>query len=159
MDYYSYKPLIIPDRPIALVGPRDVRVDRIARLASILTGLPLFLLERGIEHRMGKELRRVILEDGADTLRDAELALLPRPLSQRTPPILALGPTTLLDAEVRAMVCGRATVVWLRPQQVDPDLDQLMGLLADTIVETRGRHEQRVAAELLERLGLDVQLP
>ncbi len=159
IDYYSYKPLIVPDKPVALVAPRPVHVDRVARLASILTGLPLFLLDRAVEHRVGKDLKRVMLEDGEAVLRQAERDLLPRPLSQRTPPILSLRATTLLDAEVRSLVCGAATVVYLVPEAVDPDLDELLGLISDERVPTRGRHEQRVAQEVLERLGLDVELP
>jgi hypothetical protein len=159
VDYYGYRPLVTPARPIALVGPRAVRADRVARVVSILTGLPLFLLDRAVEHRFGKDLRRVILEDGDAARRTAEAALLARPLRQPTAHVLALSEVTLLDEALRGMIRASSTVVYVQPDERDPELDALLSLIADLTVEHGGRAEQRVAQEVVERLGLDVELP
>ncbi len=159
IDYYSYTPLIVPERPVAVVGSRSARVDRVARLMSILTGLPLFLLDRAVEHRMGKDHRRVVHEDGLPVLHSVEAELLARPLAQRTPPILALGERTLLDPSLRRQLRGRAQIVYVRAPGTDPDLHRVLASVAEVSVPQAGRHEQRVAQDLLERLGLDVELP
>lgn len=155
VDYYSYEPLVVPERPIALAGTPPARIDRTARLVSILTGLPLFLLDRAVEHRLGKGLRRVLLEDGEPARRDAEAALLDRPLAQRTPPVIALGSTTLLDEALRRKVLDRATVVYVPVDGDTSDLDALYRLLAHVVVPQLGRHEQRVAQQIIAELGLD----
>ena len=159
IDYYSYTPLVIPDQPVAVVGSYQARVDRTARLMSILTGLPLFLLDRAVEHRFGKDLRRVLVEDGDEAHHTAEAELLMRPLEARTPPIIALGATTLLHPALRHRVQSRATIVYVRAPGTDPDLHQVLSGVAHVSVAKAGRHEQRVAQELLQRLGLDVDLP
>jgi len=158
IDYYSYKPLVIPERPIALAGPTAARINKTARLVSILTGLPLFLLDRGVEHQIGKDLRRVILEDGEDARRDTEAKLLERPLTQRTPPVIALGATTLLDEALRRRVLERATVVYVAVDGDTSDLDALYRLVAHVVVPQLGRHEQRVAQQIIDELGLDVEI-
>lgn len=159
IDYYSYRPLVIPEKPIALAGPLAAKINRTARLVSILTGLPLFLLDRAVEHRLGKDLRRVLLEDGETARRDAEAALLDRPLAQRTPPVIALGSTTLLDDTLRRKVLDRATVVYVAVDGDTSDLDQLYRLVSHVVVPQLERHEQRVAQQIIDELDLDVELP
>lgn len=159
IDYYAYTPLVIPDRPVAVAGSTQARVQRTARLMSILTGLPLFLLDRAVEHRFGKDLRRVIVEDGVDAHHQAEGELLARPLAQRTPPIIALGTRTLLEPAVRQSVVSRAQVVYIRAPGTDPELHEVLSAIAEVSVAKAGRHEQRVAQELLQHLHLDVDLP
>lgn len=159
IDYYSYRPLVVPDKPLALAGAAAARINRTARIVSILTGLPLFLLDRAVEHRLGKDLRRVLLEDGEAARRDAEAALLGRPLGQRTPPVIALGSTTLLDEELRRLVLERATVIYVPVDGDESDLDALYRLVAHVVVPQLDRHEQRVAQQIIQELGLDVELP
>ncbi|MEN0060954.1 MAG: shikimate kinase [Myxococcota bacterium] len=159
IDYYSYTPLVIPDKPLALVGLPAARINQTARLVSILTGLPLFLLDRAVEHRLGKDLRRVLLEDGEEARREAETALLDRPLAQSTPPVIALGSTTLLDETLRAKVLERCTVIYVPVDGDASDLDQLYRLVSHVIVPQLGRHEQRVAKQIIDELDLDVELP
>ncbi|MBX2802078.1 MAG: hypothetical protein KTR31_30635 [Myxococcales bacterium] len=159
IDYYSYRPLVVPERPVAVAGGPGAKVGKVARLMSILTGLPLFLLDRAVEHRFGKDLRRVVAEDGADVHATVEAELLARPLSQRTPPIIALGERTLLEPRVRTLVVDAATVVYVRAPGTDPDVHRVLSAIAKESVATAGRHERRVAQELLKRLDLDVELP
>ncbi|MEO0605015.1 MAG: shikimate kinase, partial [Myxococcota bacterium] len=109
--------------------------------------------------RLGKDLRRVLLEDGEETRRDAEASLLDRPLAQRTPPVIALGSTTLLHEELRDKVLNRATVVYVAVDGDESDLDALYRLLAHVVVPQLDRHEQRVAQQIIGELDLDVELP
>lgn len=159
IDYYGYTPLVSPARPIAVAGSAGAWVNMTARLMSILTGLPLFLLDRAVEHRFGKGLRRVYAEDGSEAVEAAEAELLVRPLRQSTPPIIALGQRTLIGATVRKRICDQSTVVYIRAPRTPPDMHEVLSAVADHQVARAGRHERRVAEELLVKLGLDVALP
>ncbi len=122
-DYYSYQPLVVPEQPIVLTGFVGARVAQTARVASILTGLPLFLLDRAVEHRSGCSLPRLIASAGPRGRHTAEAAVLARPLSEATPPVVALGDTTLLDAGLR-WTLRSCRVVHLR-QTLDEAVDRL----------------------------------
>ena len=63
--YYSPQPLLILDRPVALVGFFGARLPQIAAVVSATTGVPLGDLERMIEHRTGRSLSRLVFESGA----------------------------------------------------------------------------------------------
>lgn len=116
-DYYGYQPLVTLEQPIAVAGFAGSRVDQTARLLSILTGLPLFLLDRAVEHQAGCSLGRLVASAGPRGRHTAEASLLPRPLRQRTPPVIALGDTTLLDPGVRWLL--RDTRVVYLHQELD----------------------------------------
>ena len=114
-DYYDYTPLVIPERPVAVAGFPGSAVQRTARLLSILTGLPLTLLDRQVEHRAGMDLALLASSPGGERQRRVhEAELLRRALGMRTPPIVALGDSTLLDPGLRWLVTERARVVHLR---------------------------------------------
>jgi shikimate kinase len=135
-DYYDYTPLVVPDRPIAVAGAPGAGVQRTARLISILTGLPLALLDRQVEHRAGTDLSRLVAAPGGrQRRRTHEAELLRRALSMRTPPIIALGDDTLLDAGLRWLVTERARVVHLRTT-----LEECVRELERTRVEEPSRH-------------------
>jgi shikimate kinase len=135
-DYYDYTPLVIPERPIALAGFAGSAVQRTARLLSILTGLPLTLLDRQVEHRAGMDLWPLLASQGGERQRRVyEAELLRRALGAKTPPIVALGDTTLLDPGLRWLVGERARVVHLRTT-----LDEVCRELERSRIEEPSRH-------------------
>lgn len=159
IDYYGYAPLVIPPRPIAVAGSAGARVGMTARIMSILTGLPLFLLDRAVEHRFGKGLKRAWAEEGPEAIHRVELELLERPLGQATPPVIALGQRTLIAPAARQRIVRGCTVVYIRAPLTPPDVHEVLSAVADLHVARAGRHERRVAQQVLRELDLDVPLP
>lgn len=119
LDYYSYKALIAPDKPVGLVGLPASGHGQTARMVSIYTGLPLFWLDRAVEHKAGMAIDGVVLK-GGDALRHSyEQQLLVPVLERSTAHILALGDTTLRDPDLRALLTERCELVFVRrPQEV-----------------------------------------
>jgi shikimate kinase len=117
-DYYDYTPLIRPDKSLALSGLPGVRAGATARMVSILTGLPLFWLDRAIEHRAGTNLDLLVVREGFEAVRRHTRSLLPPVLWSRAKHIIVLGDDTLLDEELRPMILAETTVVSLvRPRE------------------------------------------
>lgn len=114
IDYYAYKPLVHPDRPLALVGLPAAHVGATARLASSFTGLPLFSLDRAVEHRAGSSLDAIVVERGDHERREHERELLPTVLRRPTAHVIALSELTLADAELGPLVRERTQLVYLR---------------------------------------------
>lgn len=114
IDYYSYKPLIKPDRPLALVGLPAAHVGGTARLVSSFTGLPFFWLDRAVEHRAGASIDAIVVEKGDQVRREHERALLPPVLNKPTPHVIVISEATLGDATLAALVRQRTQLVLLR---------------------------------------------
>ncbi|MCB9678972.1 MAG: hypothetical protein H6737_27975 [Alphaproteobacteria bacterium] len=112
-DYYSYKPLVQPERPVALVGFPGCRPLQTARVVGMITGLQAVLLPRLVGHHVERTVEGLILEGETETLHGAELHLLERALRGDARPVVALGPTSLEDPEVRALVVERCQIVHL----------------------------------------------
>jgi shikimate kinase len=114
LDYYGYAPLIRPDRPLCLVGLPGSDVGMVARLLSILTGLPSVWLDRAVEHKAGVAVDGIVLARGEAARLDLERELLPPVLRRTTAHLIALGETTLLDPALGALVRSTSTVVYVR---------------------------------------------
>ncbi len=112
-DYYSYKPLVALERPVALVGFPGCRPLQTARVASMITGCPLTLLPRAVGHHLGKTVEGLVLDGEHASLHGAEAALLEKALGGRSNPLVALGPTTLDDPELRDWIAERCQIVHL----------------------------------------------
>jgi len=113
IDYYGYRPLIVPERPLALVGLPAAHVGGTGRMVSSFTGLPLFWMDRAVEHRAGASIDAIVIEKGDDERRQHERALLPRVLDAPTPHVMVLSEITLADAELAAELRSRTTLVAL----------------------------------------------
>lgn len=114
IDYYAYKPLIRPDRPLALVGLPAAHVGGTARLVSSFTGLPLFWLDRAVEHRAGASIDAIVVERGLQARREHERALVPPVLDRPVPHIMALSEVCLADDTLRSRLIEETRVVFLQ---------------------------------------------
>ncbi|MEZ4318415.1 MAG: hypothetical protein R3F61_12965 [Myxococcota bacterium] len=112
-DYYSYKPLVTLDRPVALVGFPGCRPLQTARVASMITGVPLLLLPHKVGHHLGRTVEGLLLDGAHESLHGAEQLFLERALAERTRPLVALGPTTLEDPVLRAWIREHFQIVHL----------------------------------------------
>lgn len=127
-SYYSHQPLLVLERPVALIGFFGARLPQIAAAFSATTGVPLGDLERMIEHRTGRSLSRLVYESGVKALHEQEEALLTGLLKDSPPPIIALGPATLQHAPSARMLRRHAQLVYVRY-----DLLSLYGNLLDEL--------------------------
>ena len=141
IDYYGYTPLITPDQPLALVGLPAAHVGGTARLVSSFTGLPLFWMDRAVEHRAGASIDAIVLEKGDQVRREHERALLPRVLDAPTPHVMVLSEVTLADPELGPALRSRTTVFALRRH-----LDEVIATIA-------AAHEKRPPAYARLLLG------
>lgn len=114
IDYYSYKPLITPDRPLCVVALPGGQAGATARLISVFTGLPLCWLDRSVEHRAGVSVDGLVLQRGEPAQHALERDLLPAILRRASPHIIALGERTLLDPTLRDLVRSTTTLVYLQ---------------------------------------------
>jgi shikimate kinase len=119
LDYYSYKPLVEPDRPACLVGLPGAEHGKVARMVSLLTGLPLFWLDRAVEHKAGRTIDGVVVKEGQGTRLKWERQLLPDVLKRPTPHVVALSDQTLRDPRLLDLVQATSTLVYIRrPREV-----------------------------------------
>lgn len=114
LDYYSYRPLIVPDRPVCLASMPGGQSGMTARLITILTGLPLYWLDRSVEHQAGTSIDGLVIQQGEPARHAIERKLIPKVLERSTPHIIALGETTLLDPELLATLRAETRILYLR---------------------------------------------
>lgn len=114
LDYYGYAPLVRPDRPVCLVGLPGSRAGKVARMVSMLSGLPFVWLDRSVEHRAGTSVDGIVVTRGAEERMGHERALLPEALRRSSPHVIALSEVTLTDPRLRDLVRATATLVYVR---------------------------------------------
>lgn len=112
-DYYSYKPLKRLERSVAIVGFPGCRPMQTARVASMVTGIPILMLPRAVSHMLGRTPEGLILKGELDELARAERTAMQQALAGGKHKILALGSTTLDDPMSRRWVQQRAQIVYL----------------------------------------------
>lgn len=122
-DYYSYKPLVRLDRPVAIVGLPGSNPVQTTRVVTMLTGLEAVLLPRRVAHAVGMDPEGLLLGHRDDELHAAELVEIERALAKRSPPVIALGPQTLQDPACAAAL-RKVMLVHLR-QTVSEALDAI----------------------------------
>lgn len=114
IDYYSYRPLVVPDRPLCVVGLPASHAGGTAKLVASFIGLQLFWLDRAVEHRAGRSIDAIALTEGDDQRRVHERALLPAVLKRPVPPVVVLSELTLGDPSLAELVAATATVLFIR---------------------------------------------
>ncbi len=132
--YYSTAPLLILDRPLALVGFMGTRIPQTAAAFSAMTGVPLLDLERLVEHRVGTALTRFVRTAGLDALHVAEEAVLRQQLHHSPPPVLALGPATLQHPASARLIRQHTTLVYIQR-----DVLEMYGNLLDELDSSSSR--------------------
>lgn len=113
MDYYGYAPLATLPRPLALCGLPGSDVGKTARAINLITGIPFVWIDRQVEHKLGRSVELVSLEQGLDPRFAAEREVLDEVLQARTPPLVALTDVTLTAPALRTLVADQMDVVQL----------------------------------------------
>ncbi len=113
-NYYDYGPLVLLQRPIALIGFLGVDPHGLGRDLAALSGLPLIEVDRWIEHEAGQSLVSLVQTQGIEALRQLEDRLLTRALATRPLGIIVLGDGVLINEANLQQVRAKATLVYLK---------------------------------------------
>lgn len=133
--YYDPHPRIALDAPLALVGHPGAGVSRIARALCATTGLPFNDVARSAEASAGASRARVVLEEGAESLRGREGRAFRRALDRRPPGVISLDSWLLEDPALRAW--GRDRCHWIAIRRP----------MAELLDRLRARHRSHPGAE------------
>jgi XRE family aerobic/anaerobic benzoate catabolism transcriptional regulator len=112
--YYSYAPILVTARPVALVGFIGAQIPLTGAVLATLTGLPYIDLERHVEHDAGCAISALVTTRGVDTLAAHERRVLTRTLREQLPPIIALGHATLTEARTRRLLTAHADIIYIQ---------------------------------------------
>ena len=113
-DYYEHGPLVLLQRPVALIGFLGVDQHGLGRDLAALSGLPLIEVDRWIEHAAGQSLVSLVQTQGVEALRQLEDRFLAQALATRPPGIVVLGDGALLKEANLQQVLAKATLVYLK---------------------------------------------
>ena len=113
-NYYEYGPLVLLQRPVALIGFLGVDQHGLGRDLAALSGLPLVEVDRWIEHAAGQSLVALVQTQGIEALRQLEDRFLAQALTTRPPGIIVLGDGALLKEANLRQVLDKATLVYLK---------------------------------------------
>lgn len=102
---------------IVLVGMMGAGKTTVGRLLADRTGRPFFDSDQAIERDTGRTVAQIFADDGEAAFRSLETQVLRDMLARDEPAVIAAAGGTVLDADNRARMRARGTVVWLR---VDP---------------------------------------
>jgi shikimate kinase len=118
--YYDAAPIVLMDKPLALIGPPGGQHHEVGYDLASLSGLPLVNLDQWVEHHAGQSLWQLIQAEGETAYRRLETELLPRALKAQPPSILILGDGALLNPANQRQLLISSTLVYfkLRPSTV-----------------------------------------
>ena len=89
--YYDHVPLVELRHPLVITSPLRELTRAVTYRVSSLLGLPFHDIDRLIEHRSGRTLEQLLLEEGVVAYRDTEATCLEKVLEQRPSGMIALG--------------------------------------------------------------------
>ena len=113
-NYYEPGPLVLLQRPVALIGFLGVDQHGLGRDLAALSGLPLIEVDRWIEHAAGQSLVALVQTQGIEALRQLEDRFLAQALVARPPGVVVLGDGALLKEANLRQVLAKATLVYLK---------------------------------------------
>lgn len=113
-NYYDPSPLVLLQRPLALIGFLGVDQHGLGRDLAALSGLPLIEVDRWIEHQAGQSLAALVQTQGLRALRQLEDRFLAQALAARPPGIIVLGDGALIKETNLRQVLAQATLVYLK---------------------------------------------
>ncbi len=102
-----------PDRTVALVGLMGSGKSTVGRRLAAALGRPFADSDAEIEVAAGRSVSDIFAELGEPAFRDGERRVIARLLAG-PPGVLATGGGAFAQADTRALLLQRATVVWLR---------------------------------------------
>ncbi len=113
-NYYEPGPLVLLQRPVALIGFLGVDQHGLGRDLAALSGLPLIEVDRWIEHAAGQSLVALVQTQGIEALRQLEDRFLAQALVARPPGVVVLGDGALIKEANLRQVLAKATLVYLK---------------------------------------------
>ena len=113
-NYYEHGPLVLLQRPVALIGFLGVDQHGLGRDLAALSGLPLIEVDRWIEHEAGQSLISLAQTQGIEALRQLEDRFLAQALVTRPSGIIVLGDGALIKEANLQQVLAKATLVYLK---------------------------------------------
>ena len=88
--YYDHGPLVALQRPIAITSPLREFTRAVTYRTASLLGLLFHDIDRLVEHRAGKTIEQLVLEEGEDAYRSTEARCLATVLRERPTGLIAL---------------------------------------------------------------------
>jgi shikimate kinase len=134
-------------RHVVLVGLSGAGKTTVGRLVAARLGAPFVDLDKAVEERVGRSIRRIFAEDGEPAFRAVEAACAREVLSG-PPTILAAGGGYLENEESRAVARVAGLVIYLMVG-VDSAVARLAGLEDRPLLEGADRAAR--LGELFER--------
>ena len=113
-NYYEHGPLVLLQRPVALIGFLGVDQHGLGRDLAALSGLPLIEVDRWIEHEAGQSLVALVQTQRIEVLRQLEDRFLAQALATRPFGIVVLGDGALIKEANLRQVLDKATLVYLK---------------------------------------------
>ncbi len=113
-NYYEPGPLVLLQRPVALIGFLGVDQHSLGRDLAALSGLPLIEVDHWIEHEAGQSLVPLVQTQGIEALRQLENRFLAQALVSSPPGVVVLGDGALLKEANLRQVLDKATLVYLK---------------------------------------------
>ena len=113
-NYYEHGPLVLLQRPVALIGFLGVDQHGLGRDLAALSGLPLIEVDRWVEHEAGQSLVSLVQTQGIEALRQLEDRFLAQALTTRPSGIVVLGDGALIKRGNLQQVLDKATLVYLK---------------------------------------------
>lgn len=100
-------------RPIVLVGLMGVGKSTVGKRLGARLGLPFVDADHEIERAAGLTITEIFERYGEAIFRDGERRVIAR-LIESPPRIIATGGGAFMNAETRALLLERTTVIWLK---------------------------------------------
>lgn len=112
-DYYEHAAQVDLAKPVVLSGYLSDFTRSVAYRASALLGLPFHDIDRLVEHEIGQDIGKILLEEGERAYREVEELCLGRALRDEPYGLVALGDGGLLKAASLQRVLGQGRLVVL----------------------------------------------
>lgn len=119
----SSSPLLLPAKPVVLVGLMGAGKTAIGRRLAQRLGLPFIDADQEIEAAAGCSIEEFFTRHGEAAFREGERKVMARLIVQ-SPHVLSTGGGAFVDALTRALVKEKGISVWLRAD-VDVLLDRV----------------------------------
>lgn len=134
MDYYSYAPRVALDAPVFVCGLPGSEPALTARVATMLTGLPLVSIDRRVEHLASNAVELLEFREGREARLALESVVIDEAMRRPKPPVLASSSVTVLDARLVRML---EPATWLL---LDMSVDEALVAMKAQVEADRRRH-------------------
>ncbi|TNE86762.1 MAG: hypothetical protein EP330_20905 [Deltaproteobacteria bacterium] len=134
MDYYSYAPMAQLSAPLFVCGLPGSEPAMTARVATMLTGLPLISVDRRVEHLASNAVELVEFREGRGARLALEAVVLDEALGRPKPQVIAGSSVTVSDPR---LVSKLDVATWLL---LDMSVDEAMAAMQAQVDADRRKH-------------------